>query len=155
MPDGRMIVHNYGHCGYGIMSSPGTSFQVLMWTQNHYLALPFRCSCERIITWHILSGIVKNHYLNLPFRYCCKRIIVWLFLSSIAVKAIIILIFLSGIVVKEIIINHLSGIVVKEIIILTFLSGIVVKESLSGTSIQVLLRWKLPGTFYQVLSWKN
>ena len=104
MPDGRMIVHNYGHCGYGIMSSPGTSFQVLMWTQNHYLALPFRCSCERIITWHILSGIVKNHYLNLPFRYCCKRIIVWLFLSSIAVNKIIILIFLSGIVVKEIII---------------------------------------------------
>ena len=25
----KAIVHNYGHCGYGIMASPATSIQVI------------------------------------------------------------------------------------------------------------------------------
>ena len=42
--NGKTIVHNYGHCGYGIMSSPGSSMKVGILYYKHSKIASFRAN---------------------------------------------------------------------------------------------------------------
>ena len=64
--NGKTIVHNYGHCGYGIMSSPGSSMKVGILYNKHVKIASFRAKIivelQKLLNFiQKLSGFIYNN----------------------------------------------------------------------------------------------